>query len=246
MTPLDLMDRILEDIDYRSYIDDGSDEGRDRWDNIQELRRLAGEFQDAGLDAFLENIALVSDQDTIKDNVNAPTLMTLHTAKGLEFPVVFIIGLNDGVLPHSRSLEDQEELEEERRLLYVGITRAKERLFLLYSLNRSVFGYTETVEPSRFLADIPAELLDAGSPTYVVRRSSYVEKVSQWNTRYSETAKILQSKYAPGMHIMHERWGEGLVLNSKIEDGDEIVDIFFKSVGLKKVSASVASLKIVE
>ena len=246
MTPLGLMDRILEDIDYRSYIDDGSDEGRDRWDNIQELRRLAGEFQDAGLDAFLENIALVSDQDTIKDNVNAPTLMTLHTAKGLEFPVVFIIGLNDGVLPHSRSLEDQEELEEERRLLYVGITRAKERLFLLYSLNRSVFGYTETVEPSRFLADIPAELLDAGSPTYVVRRSSYVEKVSQWNTRYSETAKILQSKYAPGMHIMHERWGEGLVLNSKIEDGDEIVDIFFKSVGLKKVSASVASLKIVE
>ena len=125
-----LFDRILADTAYQDYIDDGSEEGAERWENIQELRRLAYEYTDRGLTAFLENLALVSDQDTIPEEAaaNAPTLLTLHAAKGLEFPQVFIVGLDDGLLPHSRSKDDPEEMAEERRLLYVGITRAKDRV----------------------------------------------------------------------------------------------------------------------
>ncbi len=244
--PLALMDRIIDDTGYQGYVDDGTDEGRDRWGNINELRRLAGEYRDLGMDAFLENIALVSDQDMIREENNAPTLLTLHTAKGLEFPVVFIVGLNDGVLPHSRSLEDPEELEEERRLLYVGITRAKDELFLLYTLNRSHFGYSEPAEPSRFLTDIPDELLDAGSPGYVLKQSAYRHRAESWPSSPEKTAEILECKYAVGMHILHDAWGKGLVLNSRILDGDEILDILFDSVGLKKLSASIAKLEILD
>ena len=122
-----LFDRILSDIGYQEYIDDDSEEGQDRWDNVQELRRLAYEYQDRGLTAFLENLALVSDQDTLPEHSDSPTLLTLHAAKGLEFSQVFIIGLDEGLLPHSRSLDDPEEMAEERRLFYVGLTRAKNR-----------------------------------------------------------------------------------------------------------------------
>jgi DNA helicase-2/ATP-dependent DNA helicase PcrA len=101
--PLALADTILTDVDYHNYIDDGTDEGTERWDNVMELRRLASEYQERGLTSFLEEIALVSDQDTLESAANVPTLLTLHAAKGLEFPIVFIVGLNDGTLPHSRS-----------------------------------------------------------------------------------------------------------------------------------------------
>ncbi len=158
--PMALMDRVLEDTDYHSFVDDGTDEGRDRWENVLELRRLAADFQEQGLEAFLEQVALVSDQDTLAVNANAPTLLTLHAAKGLEFPVVFITGLNDGLLPHSRSFEDPEAMQEERRLFYVGITRAKDALFLTHSQNRSAYGFGEPVSPSRYLDDIPYNLID--------------------------------------------------------------------------------------
>ena len=112
---MELIDRILSDIDYHSYLlDAGEEEGVDRWENVLELRRLAAENRQQGLGEFLESIALVSDQDTIDDNAEVPTLLTLHTAKGLEFPVVFITGLDDGTLPHSRSMDDPEEMAEER------------------------------------------------------------------------------------------------------------------------------------
>ncbi len=162
--PWCLMDRILEESDYHSYIDDGTDEGRDRWENVLELRRLAAEFQDQGLEAFLERVALVSDQDTLNSTASTPTLLTLHAAKGLEFPIVLITGLNDGTLPHSRSFDDPEAMLEERRLLYVGITRAKDRLFLTCSQNRSAYGYAEPVTTSRFLDDVPYDLLDEAQP----------------------------------------------------------------------------------
>ncbi|MFH1183786.1 MAG: UvrD-helicase domain-containing protein, partial [Chloroflexota bacterium] len=120
LTVLELFDRILKDLNYKAYIDDESEEGQDRWENVQELRRLAMDYSSRTLEEFLENVALVSDQDTLKDDVNAPTLLTLHAAKGLEFRAVFITGLDDGILPHSRSFDEPEEMEEERRLLYVG------------------------------------------------------------------------------------------------------------------------------
>lgn len=241
--PLYVMDRILQDTDYHAYIDDGSEEGNDRWENVMELRRLAAEYQEKTLAEFLETIALVSDQDTLQDSANVPTLLTLHAAKGLEFPIVFITGLNDGTLPHARSFEDPEAMQEERRLFYVGITRAKDRLYLVHSLNRSAYGYTEPVEPSRFLEDIPPKLLDESAP----RRSGRREQHPSASQRIPlQSAAVIKQRFQPGMRVTHPLWGEGMVLNCRIQDDDEIVDAFFENVGLKKVIASLANLKVVE
>lgn len=243
VSPLDLLDAIIADTGYQSYINDGTEEGIERWENVLELRRLASEYRERGLDVFLEDIALVSDQDTIEEDANVPTLLTLHTAKGLEFPVVIIVGLNEGTLPHSRSLDDEEELEEERRLLYVGITRAKDRLYLLYSLNNNRFGFSEPAVPSRFLNDIPLSLLDTQESLFVRQRGEG-RRAQRWEAARQTPDTTLQPRYSPGMRVHHAQWGEGLVLNSRILDGDEILDIFFDRVGLKKVSASVAKLDI--
>ncbi|HEY5668816.1 MAG TPA: 3'-5' exonuclease, partial [Anaerolineales bacterium] len=245
-TPLSLMDRILSDIDYQSYLDDGSDEGRDRWDNVMELRRLAAEFQDNGLEAFLEQVALVSDQDTLEERINVPTLLTLHAAKGLEFPVVFIVGMNDGTLPHSRSFDDPEAMQEERRLLYVGITRAKDRLYLVYAQNRSLYGYSEPIEPSRYLDDIPVDLVDETQPTRSGRLHRPAPRTNRWQPQKTSVQSSDQPRFHPGLRVMHNVWGEGMVLNSRIQDDDEIVDIFFESTGLKRVAASLAKLEVME
>jgi DNA helicase-2/ATP-dependent DNA helicase PcrA len=247
LPPLYLMDRIIDETDYHAYIDDGSDEGNDRWENVMELRRLAAEYQDRSMSEFLENIALVSDQDTLETSSNVPTLLTLHAAKGLEFPVVFISGLNEGTLPHSRSFEDPEAMQEERRLLYVGITRAKDRLYLVYAQNRNAFGYPEPVEPSRYLSDIPDDLLDGISSMRTAipsRHSHYDSKSTQWESKRYGVSPTATQRYQPGTHVLHPVWGDGLVLNSRLQDDDEIVDIFFENVGMKRVAASLANLKM--
>jgi len=244
LSPLNLMDRIIEDIRYRPYIDDGTEEGSQRWENVTELRRLATENQDQGLEIFLENIALVSDQDTIDESANVPTLLTLHAAKGLEFPTVIIVGLNDGTLPHIRSFDDPESMQEERRLLYVGITRAKNQLYLLYALNQFRYGYTETADPSRFLDDIPETLTeDAYKGSRARRVPASMKSYAGWESP-SSTVKKVEQKFSASMRVKHISWGEGLVLNSKIDDGDEIVDIFFDDVGLKCLVAAIAKLEI--
>ena len=160
---VDLFDLVLLNAAYEPYVRDGTEEGEDRWDNVQELRKAlrkyAGAPPDVALVQFLEEVSLVADIDALNEEVNAPILMTLHTAKGLEYPVVFIIGLEEGLFPHSRSLEDPAQMEEERRLCYVGITRAKERLYLVNAFRRAHYGSSEAGEPSRFLADIPRELI---------------------------------------------------------------------------------------
>jgi DNA helicase-2/ATP-dependent DNA helicase PcrA len=246
LPPLSIMDRIIDETDYHAYIDDGTDEGNERWENIIELRRLAAEYQDRTISDFLEDVALVSDQDTIEASANVPTLLTLHAAKGLEFRVVFIAGLNDGTLPHSRSFDDLEAMQEERRLLYVGITRAKDRLYLVYAQNRNAFGYPDPVDPSRFLSDIPDSLIYEASSMRTTRPSrfgSFDPKAVQWDTKHSRTEGVVSQKYPPGAHVQHPVWGEGMVLNSRLQDDDEIVDIFFENVGMKRVAASLANLK---
>jgi len=259
LTPLALMDRVLTETDYHSYIDDGSDEGHDHWDNVLELRRVAAEHQN--LESFLEQVALVSDQDTLEGNANTPTLLTLHAAKGLEFPVVFITGLNDGLLPHSRSFDDPEAMQEERRLFYVGITRAKDRLFLTLAQSRSSYGgYGESAAPSRYLNDIPYNLIEETQPGRTPKRSSKAidyrperwggdkrigGKSSQSDKRsYTKQQPVIEQRFAPGMRVLHPTWGEGMVLNSRLQDGDEIVDIHFSDIGLKRLAASLAKLEI--
>jgi DNA helicase-2/ATP-dependent DNA helicase PcrA len=244
----DLFDRVLRDLNYKAYIDDASEEGLDRWENVQELRRLAMDYANRTLEEFLENVALVSDQDTIKDDVNAPTLLTLHSAKGLEFGVVFITGLDDGILPHSRSFDEPEEMEEERRLFYVGITRAKDRLYLVRALQRGGRGYAEETLPSRFLEDIGDELMVGRSTSRTgagrgLRRST--EALWGHAPRSTLLAPHPEAQFHAGTRVRHPMWGEGIVLNSRLQDDDEIVDVVFESVGVKKLAASHANLAVI-
>jgi DNA helicase-2/ATP-dependent DNA helicase PcrA len=251
-----LFDRILADTVYQEYINDDTDEGKDRWANVQELRKLAYDYQERGLTAFLENVALVSDQDTLPDQTNVPTLLTLHAAKGLEFKQVFIVGLDEGLLPHSRSMDDPEEMAEERRLFYVGVTRTKDRLFLVRTGQRSTYGSFEYCEPSRFLNDIPAQLLQVlGAPRPVRRRSDddWGSSSRQETPRGSRgrftlpppSAPIIEMRYHQGMRVRHPVWGEGLILESKIIDGEETVDATFESVGFKRLIAALAKLETI-
>lgn len=162
LNTLELIDLVIGQTGYLAYLDDGTPDGQARVENVKELRSVAAEFPN--LPDFLENVALVEqeylpNQKSNKTNKEAVTLMTLHTAKGLEFPVVFMVGMEEGLFPHSRSLMDLSELEEERRLCYVGITRAKEQLYLTYAQERLYFGSRTAGIVSRFITDIPEELV---------------------------------------------------------------------------------------
>ena len=160
----ELLDAVLEESGYRAMLMDGSADGEERWENLLELRSVTTRYADLAaddaLDRFLEEAALVADQDAIEGERDEVTLITLHTAKGLEFPVVFIAGLEEGVFPHARSLDDERELAEERRLAYVGMTRAKDRLFLSHAWRRATWGPGMPSAPSRFLLEIPPELME--------------------------------------------------------------------------------------
>lgn len=160
---LPLLDLVLERTGYRSYLLDGSDEGQERWENVMELRTVARDYEQlspgVALDGFLEGMALMSDVDGLQEQEEGVTLITLHAAKGLEFPCVFIVGMEDGICPHLRSFDDPAALEEERRLCYVGVTRAMQRLWLVYATRRTLYGNMSYNEPSRFLADVPPHLV---------------------------------------------------------------------------------------
>ena len=246
-----LFDRILGDIGYQAHIQDQSEEGLDRWENVMELRAVVLEYEEQGLQAFLESMALVADQDTLPENVDAPTMLTLHAAKGLEFDQVFITGLDEMLLPHSRSRDDDEDLAEERRLLYVGITRARKRLTLTRARRRrSPYGSYEETIPSRFLDDIPSELLQ-GSPRDLPGRFGERKEsgYSRWETpAWIRSAPPLKeapvTRYKTGMQVKHATYGRGVVKTSKLEHGDETVEVYFEGYGLKALVASLAKLEI--
>lgn len=154
----EFIDEILIQTNYKNYILDGTEEGEMRWENIEELKSVAQKAKN--LEEFLENVALVSDIDALDRTSSAVTLMTLHNAKGLEFPNVFMIGMEEGLFPHSNSMFDPAELEEERRLCYVGMTRAQKRLYLTHARSRMLYGAIQANMPSRFLSEIPEELVE--------------------------------------------------------------------------------------
>jgi len=246
----ELFDRLIKDTNYKTYLDDGTDFGEDRWENVLELRQLAFENEERGLTEFLENMALVSDQDTLPDAPEAPTLLTLHAAKGLEFSTVFIIGLDEGLLPHSRSLEDPEEMAEERRLFYVGITRAKNHLIIVRAGQRSSYGRFDYTQQSRFLNDIPENLLKREGVRLGLRS---VNPLSQprwqpWSTTGLSDKPVEKPKvpgYKAGMRVIHPVWGDGMVVETRMMGSDETVTVMFETAGLKKLAASLAKLEIV-
>ena len=235
----DLLDLVLEKTGYKKYTLEGAD-GEERWDNILELRTVAAGYKDLepreALAAFLEEVALVSDVDELDEKVDAATLITLHQAKGLEFPVVFIVGMEEGVLPHFKSLPDPEQMEEERRLCYVGITRAKEKVYLVYTLRRSLMGSSAHNPPSRFLKDIPSHL--------VISPAAQAAEASRRPTMPAVSPLPSKPALRAGEHVSHAMFGEGIVVSCMASRGDQEVTVAFKGeAGIKKFLLSLAPLE---
>ncbi|HWB39381.1 MAG TPA: UvrD-helicase domain-containing protein [Candidatus Saccharimonadales bacterium] len=230
-----LIDSLLRRIDYLRYLDDGTPQGEARQENVKELLSVAQQYQDAGLDGFLEEVALVSDLDGADFSGDAVTLMTLHAAKGLEFPVVFMTGLEESIFPHSRALYDQSEMEEERRLCYVGMTRAREELYLLYASSRLLYGGMQHNPPSRFLSEIDAEFQSTG----------YESDFSFQPTGFGSAPTPVDNepRYVPdlveGDGVRHQVFGTGTVMEV---DGDNVV-VYFKGKGARKLNISFAPLE---
>jgi DNA helicase-2/ATP-dependent DNA helicase PcrA len=253
LSVVQLIDLVLDRTGYKDYLDDGTEEGEERWENVTELRGVAAEYEDATLTDFLQEVALVSDQDTIAEEGKAPTLLTLHAAKGLEFPVVFILGLDEGVLPHQRSFDDPEAMHEERRLMYVGMTRAKDRLYLLRAFRRSLYGDSSLSNPSRFLDDIPDRLLAGNLARKKSNAERMYEKATTWDSTPRRRSFNLSSARTPdparhksGQRVRHAQFGEGIVVESKLSGGEEEVIVAFDEVGIKRLAASIASLEILK
>ena len=243
----DLVNEILKHTRYREYILD-KEGGEEKWENIMELRSVAGEYDELdteeALTTFLEKVSLVSDIDELDEKADAVTLITLHQAKGLEFPAVFIVGLEEGILPHRKSSDDPEQMEEERRLCYVGITRAKKRLYLLRSYHRSLFGGSTANPPSRFLQDISPHLIRPRglweeSPTPVASLDFNRDSQPSPQPLNTLTLKI-------GDHVCHNKFGPGIVMNCNPTRDDQELTVAFEEVGVKKLLASLAPLEKIE
>ncbi len=260
-----VFDELVARIGYNLYaqeISDTPEQGEERVENIAALRGLISDKKDLELNDFLVDTALVSEIDTLDPEKDGVTLLTLHSAKGLEFPVVFITGLEDGLLPHSRSFSEPDAMEEERRLLYVGLTRAKDSLFLTYCFRRSLYGESIPGIPSRFLADIPVELTEgvSGRVQALHDRAGYQASIS-WDRAPSapssgSSGKIIsfeqavrkqrETRYHAGQRVYHSKFGEGTVIDARPDGQDEEVQVRFQKYGMKLLAANYANLIVLD
>lgn len=238
-----LIDSLLRRIDYLNYLSDGTPQGEARQENVKELLSVAQEYQEAGLDGFLEEVALVSDLDGADFTGDAVTLMTLHAAKGLEFPVVFMVGLEESIFPHSRALYDQSEMEEERRLCYVGMTRARQELYMCYASSRLLYGGVQHNPPSRFLSEVDGTFTAQASGIGGLASESFDGSVGSGFRSNSPEPSLHEPRYVPDLNegdgVRHQVFGMGTVLEI---DGDTAV-IYFKGKGARKLNISFAPLE---
>lgn len=228
LTPASLIDSLLRRLDYLNYLSDGTPQGEARIENVKELISVANEYQDVGLDGFLEEVALVSDIDADTGG-DAVIMMTLHSAKGLEFPVVFITGLEESILPHSRALYEAGEMEEERRLMYVGMTRARQELFLTYATERNLYGGRQHNPPSRFISDI-----GAAADTAVGGLNTLLPTAE----RFDDAPRYVP-ELEEGDGVRHRIFGVGTV----VELDGETATIYFKGKGAKRLNIAFAPLE---
>lgn len=251
----ELIDSLLRRIDYLHFLDDGTPAGEARQENVQELLSVAKEYSELGLSGFLEEVSLISDLDTTDFGADAVILMTLHAAKGLEFPVVFMPGMEETIFPHSRALYEQSEMEEERRLCYVGMTRAKEELYMLHASTRMLYGGVQHNPPARFLSEIGGESMqEVSSFSHNVadfgqsRKSPFGQ--SEQKADMVGWAEASQSKkednepryvadFSEGDSVEHSLFGVGKI----VEIEEDMAAIYFKKAGLKKLNMSLAPLK---
>jgi DNA helicase-2/ATP-dependent DNA helicase PcrA len=241
-----LLDEILEKSGYKTYVLSEED-GEDRWENIMELYTVAKEYNGLepgeALTAFLEKVALVSDVDDLEEQPDVVTLITLHQAKGLEFPVVFIVGMEEGLLPHRRSMDDHEELEEERRLCYVGITRAKQRVYLLHAYRRSLFGNSGASERSRFLGEIAPHLVTTNSLLEEQKDDDFTPVTALFAKSKPPQKPLVVLELKAGDQVNHKIFGQGVVVSCSPNRGDHEVTVNFDGVGTKRLLLSLAPLE---
>ncbi|MFC1871452.1 ATP-dependent helicase [Chloroflexota bacterium] len=242
---VELFDKVVARSGYMEYVRNGEN-GEERWENVGELRTVAQQYRELeprdSLAVFLEGVALVADVDALNGGADTVTLITMHQAKGLEFPVVFITGMEEGILPHFRSYDDPAQMEEERRLCYVGVTRAREKLYLVRAFRRNRMGNSTVNRPSRFLEDIPKHLTTSGRP--LLEDSPVVNAASSRNNAPAPSFNGVVLK--AGERVRHEAFGEGVVVSCQLLPDDAEVVVVFDGAGIKKLLSSFAKLETVE
>lgn len=270
----DLLQEVLDVTKYLDYLQEEPETYEDRVNNIKELSSMfikyEEESEDANLSEFLEDVALISDIDSYNEDEDAVVLMTLHSAKGLEFPIVFIPGMEEGIFPGNQSMFSEEDLEEERRLAYVGITRAKKKLYLISSQQRMLYGQTSRNMPSRFLREIPSSVIDDQSVVarrstgFTTPRTAYANasrnelgysshnKIGSYTQSSSSAHKFGQAGNAAqknnidfkvGDTVCHKSFGTGTVLTVTPMGGDMLLEVAFDKAGTKKMMANYARLE---
>ncbi len=252
----DLLQEVLETTKYMDYLNEDPETFEDRANNIKELSSMFIKYQEESeepdLSAFLEDVALISDIDSYNEDEDSVVLMTLHSAKGLEFPVVFIPGMEEGIFPGAQCMFSEEELEEERRLAYVGITRAKEKLYLVNAQQRMLYGTTNRNMASRFLREIPITVTeDVSTKTYKVPTASS-SKITHTASSSIGARKFGQAgnsaakptaDYKVGDTVLHKSFGTGTILSLQPMGGDILMEIAFDKAGTKKMMANFARLE---
>ncbi len=252
-TVLDILEAILDRTGYLAQLEESTDpQDQARAENIGELLSVAKDFQDTNptgtVEDFLEQVALVNDLDSFEQEESKVTLMTLHAAKGLEFPIVFLGGLEEGLFPHSRTLMNPEEIEEERRLAYVGITRAEKELYISNATTRTVFGRTSSYLPSRFIDEIPEELVDGlrakrKVPDDIKRHVPQHMSVTSRPVTKPIVRNEVIADWKVGDTAIHSKWGNGKVINVAGEGAGMKLTIEFPTQGVRVVMAKFAPVK---
>ena len=247
-----VIDRVLRETGYQDHLFREYEDAEDRWANVLELRTVAANYDevapDAALASFLEDVALVSDVDQLEDGTpGGVTLITLHAAKGLEFPVVFLSGMEEGVLPHQRSFDDPSSMEEERRLCYVGITRARRMLYLVFAFRRALAGSAGHNPPSRYLAEIPDEVVEKRGRAISAETADVRPARNRWVT-WDEFDGVdpepeMTTQLQEGDSVRHETFGMGVVIAARPIRRDCELTIRFEDAGVKKLLSSLARLQ---
>jgi DNA helicase-2/ATP-dependent DNA helicase PcrA len=247
----ELTERILTESGYLHQLQqEGTIEAQGRLENLDQFIGLTLDFEqnsdDRSLAAFLETVALVADIDNYEPGADALVMMTLHSAKGLEFPVVFLVGLEEGLFPHNRALMESKELEEERRLCYVGITRAKHRLYVSHANQRTVFGSRKVSIPSRFLMEMPEESI-------IILKGPAVNRVEERPIKAMPSAAAIQpqkkidaERFRPGVKVRHPKWGMGTVITKEGAGSEAQLKVAFPGLGIKVLILAYAKLELLE
>ncbi len=251
LTVTEVLEEIVNRTGYRTMLEsENTDEARSRLENIQELSTVTQEFDnnsEGGLAEFVQEISLNTDSESIANDGDVVKMLTLHSAKGLEFPIVFIAGMEEKIFPHIRSFEEPIEMQEERRLCYVGITRAMDQLYITCAQSRSLYGRTDRNPISRFIEEINPELIRDNNPGRYKVRELFTNTSTNSHNIYAKPVKQdVNIPYTIGMVVEHKKFGQGMIVSMQPLGDDQSITIDFNTVGTKKLMASFAPLKVIE